>query len=131
MFRSLKLCSFLHIIPDSRNDVGDLNSDKSLRGYDDLLFKGLISMRFSLCVEQFFLLNLGMLNITSAQQVTMLNAVNCAQMHIKKIINVLKYDRFLADAKWKVVEEMAMIDYPYKDLPEVSTLFEIFGWDKT
>lgn len=64
-----------------------------------------------------------MLDITGAQQVTMLNAVNRAQHQINKIINVLKYDRFLADAKWKVVEEMTLIDYPYKDLPEVRWCF--------
>ncbi|XP_078490642.1 sperm-specific sodium:proton exchanger-like [Ciona intestinalis] len=60
---------------------------------------------------------LGMLDITNAQQVSMLNAVNRIQNDLKRSVGVLKYDRFLADAKWSMVEEMTMVEYPYKDLP--------------
>ena len=62
---------------------------------------------------------LGMLNVSGAQQLTMQNAVNQLQLNLKKTIDVLKFDRFYADAKWKTVEEMAVVEYPYKDIPMV------------
>uniref|UniRef100_H2Z6Z7 Cation/H+ exchanger domain-containing protein n=1 Tax=Ciona savignyi TaxID=51511 RepID=H2Z6Z7_CIOSA len=63
----------------------------------------------------------GMLDITNAQQVSMLNAVNRIQNDLRRSVGVLKYDRFLADAKWSMVEDMTKVDYPYKDLNSIGT----------
>jgi len=60
-----------------------------------------------------------MLDVTGAQQLTMMNAVNRIRGLVRVMTNVLKYDRFLADAKWSTVEEMTKIEYPYKNLPDV------------
>jgi len=60
-----------------------------------------------------------MVDVTNAQQVTMMNAVNRIQLDIKRSIGVLKYNRFLTDAKWSMVEELTKVDYPYKHFPKV------------
>nr|CAB3266352.1 sodium/hydrogen exchanger 10-like [Phallusia mammillata] len=65
---------------------------------------------------------LGMLDITEAQQLTMRNAVNRIQSDLKRSLGVLKYDRFLADAKWSMVEEMTVVDYPYKNATNVDSV---------
>ncbi|XP_076825235.1 sperm-specific sodium:proton exchanger-like [Clavelina lepadiformis] len=58
---------------------------------------------------------LGMLDVTHAQQVTMQNAVNRIQNNLKRSVGILKYDRFLADAKWNMVEDLTTVEYPYKN----------------
>lgn len=70
------------------------------------------------------ILTTGMLEVTTAQRLTMLNAVNRIQQDIKRSISVLKYDRFLADAQWSVVQEMTRITYPYKEYPRVNDTLE-------
>ena len=61
----------------------------------------------------------GMLEVTGSQRITMLNAVNQVRAVVKKMITVLKYDRFLADAKWKTVEEMTLVEYPYSGQADI------------
>ena len=61
-----------------------------------------------------------MLEVTGSQQMAIMNAVNRLQRLVYVMINVLKYGRFLADAKWSTVEEMTSIEYPYKNVPDVS-----------
>ena len=44
------------------------------------------------------------------------NAVNKIQTSLNRSIGTLKCDRFLADARWKMVEDMTLVEYPYKGM---------------
>ena len=68
-----------------------------------------------------------MLEVTAAERAMMLSAVNKIQNIIKRNIMLLKCDRFLADSKWKMVEDFTRIESPYKTEPEVCTfLFNFY-----
>lgn len=60
-----------------------------------------------------------MLKVSTAQQVTMLNAVNSIQQDVKRSAGVLKHNRFLTDARWSIVENLTTIAYPFKEIPKV------------
>ncbi|XP_077965661.1 sperm-specific sodium:proton exchanger-like isoform X2 [Styela clava] len=87
----------------------------------------LLTLLINASTIEAFLDRLGMLAVTTAQQLTMLNAVNRIQLDIKRSVSVLKYDRFLADARWSIVHEMTQISYPYKEYP-TSGAVAAGGW---
>ena len=55
-----------------------------------------------------------MLEVSAAEKATMLNAVRKIQDSIKRSIAVLKCQPFLADSRWRMVEKMTEVEYPYK-----------------
>jgi len=67
-----------------------------------------------------------MLDVSAAERATMLNAVRKIQNSLKRSIAILKCDRFLADSRWRMVEEMTEVDYPYKGL----VMYGIFDGEK-
>lgn len=61
-----------------------------------------------------------MLEVSAAEKAMMLSAVHKIQNIVKRNIVLLKCDRFLADSKWKMVEDFTRIETPYKSQPAVS-----------
>ena len=57
-----------------------------------------------------------MSDISAARHKTMTSAVNRVNEAKHRAINMLKSDRFLADANWTIVRKRANIKDPYKDL---------------
>ena len=57
-----------------------------------------------------------MLDVSAAEQATMLNAVRKIQQAVQRSIVILKCDRFLAEARWRMVEDMTEVEYPYKGM---------------
>ena len=56
---------------------------------------------------------LGMSDISHARRVTMATAVRRVQEAMVRAISMLKSDRFLADARWEIVEWRTEIEDPY------------------
>lgn len=56
---------------------------------------------------------LGMSDISSARCKTMSSAVTRVNEEKNKIINMLKADRFLADADWSIVKRTGKLRDPY------------------
>ena len=66
---------------------------------------------------------LGMSDISNARRVTMATAVRRVNEAKHRAISMLKSDRFLADARWDIVDKKTDIEDPYRfqdDSNEVS-----------
>ncbi|XP_062603630.1 sodium/hydrogen exchanger 10-like [Saccostrea cucullata] len=61
---------------------------------------------------------LGMSDISPAKKMSMANSLRFMQDMREKTLNMLKSDRFLADADWDVVEKSCEIEDPYKTTEE-------------
>ncbi|KAL5006670.1 hypothetical protein ScPMuIL_015476 [Solemya velum] len=67
---------------------------------------------------------LGMSDISPAKKVGMANAVKYLQDMRERTLNMLKTDRFLADADWDTVEKSCDLEDPYKTTEEDAELDE-------
>ena len=57
---------------------------------------------------------LGMSDVSNARRVTMATAVRRVNEAKHRALNMLKSDRFLADARWDIVDRKTIIEDPYR-----------------
>ncbi|XP_013420708.1 sodium/hydrogen exchanger 10 [Lingula anatina] len=74
---------------------------------------------------------LGMSDISTAKRMTMANAVRHLKETKGRTLNVLKADRFLADADWDMVEESCEISDPYHTTEEEAELDSLVYYNRT
>ncbi|XP_071100546.1 sperm-specific sodium:proton exchanger-like [Haliotis cracherodii] len=67
---------------------------------------------------------LGMSDVSAAKRMAMASALRFIQDLRQKTLNMLKTDRFLADADWEMVEKACEIEDPYKTTREEADLDE-------
>ena len=71
---------------------------------------------------KYLLKGLGMSDVSAARRKTMSTAVSRLNEAKQRAINMLKSDRFLADARWDVIEKLTRIEDPYKHLDNAEVM---------
>lgn len=61
---------------------------------------------------------LGMSEISDAKKIAMANAVRQIQESNQRTLNMLKADRFLADADWDIAERDCDVHNPYMEVDD-------------
>ena len=61
---------------------------------------------------------LGMSEISDAKKIAMANAVRQIQESNQRTLNMLKADRFLADADWDIAERYCDVHNPYMEVDD-------------
>lgn len=61
---------------------------------------------------------LGMSEISDAKKIAMANAVRQIQESNQRTLNMLKADRFLADADWDIAERDCDVHNPYMEIDD-------------
>lgn len=66
---------------------------------------------------------LGMSEISDAKKIAMANAVRQIQESNQRTLNMLKADRFLADADWDIAERDCDVHNPYMEVDDEVRFF--------